>query len=297
MFKIKGPVLAAVALDEGSDDVVRQADEVARSYGTGLHVCHVLPEVLAVRPLFPNLHLDDALKTAELEGSLRRVLSDRVRQVTGRGAEEVGLILDHGSAYSGVLRASDRIAAGLVVVGGKVGAGGAHLLGGTAERVVRYAECPVLVARPGSPGRVLAATDFSDPAIPAVQAGATEARRRNVDLAIFHAVELLPPVLPSMEGQLAALTLDGINARFREFARQRLDDCVRQFEAGAGGLLVAGPAAPAILRAASELPAQLLVIGTHGRTGLSRIAMGSVAEEVVRSATCSVLVVRLSSRG
>jgi hypothetical protein len=52
-------------------------------------------------------------------------------------------------------------------------------------------------------------------------------------------------------------------------------------------------ATPTILNAASELPAQLLIVGTRGRTGLSRIALGSVAEAVVRTAPCSVLTVRL----
>ena len=49
------------------------------------------------------------------------------------------------------------------------------------------------------------------------------------------------------------------------------------------------------MNAASELPAQLIVVGTQGRTGLSRIALGSVAEAVVRAAPCSVLVVRIHS--
>ena len=63
------------------------------------------------------------------------------------------------------------------------------------------------------------------------------------------------------------------------------------FKAKGGGPLRDGPAAPAILSATSELPAQLLVVGTHGRTGLSRIALGSVAQAVVRAAPCSVLLV------
>jgi nucleotide-binding universal stress UspA family protein len=79
----------------------------------------------------------------------------------------------------------------------------------------------------------------------------------------------------------------------REIWQEKLDECVQRFKAKGGGLLRVGPAAPAILKAASELPAQLLVMGTHGRTGLSRIALGSVAEKVVRSAPCSVLAVRL----
>jgi nucleotide-binding universal stress UspA family protein len=74
----------------------------------------------------------------------------------------------------------------------------------------------------------------------------------------------------------------------------RLDECVHQYSAKGAGLLGDGPAARVILSAASELPAQLLVVGTHGRTGLSRIALGSVAEAVVRAAPRSVLTVRLA---
>lgn len=56
-----------------------------------------------------------------------------------------------------------------------------------------------------------------------------------------------------------------------------------------------GPAAPAILRHAEQIQAQLIVVGTVGRTGLPRLLLGSVTEIVVRAAGCSVLVVRLSA--
>lgn len=56
-----------------------------------------------------------------------------------------------------------------------------------------------------------------------------------------------------------------------------------------------GPAAASILDAAKELPAELIVVGTHGRSGLTRLALGSVAEAVLGGATCSALVVRVAS--
>jgi len=71
MFQINRPILAAVALDDDSDDVFRQADAFARFYKVDLHICLVLPELYAVRPLFPQLHLEDALNQAELEASVR----------------------------------------------------------------------------------------------------------------------------------------------------------------------------------------------------------------------------------
>ena len=57
-------------------------------------------------------------------------------------------------------------------------------------------------------------------------------------------------------------------------------------------IVVEGLAAAEILRVARETPADLIVIGSHGRTGLGRVLMGSVAEDVARKASCPVLIVR-----
>jgi nucleotide-binding universal stress UspA family protein len=291
MFKIKGPILAAMDLDDGSDDLLRQADTLARSCNVKLSVCHVLPEIFAVRPLFPQLHLDDALKSSELETAVRDALLERIRTVTTRDPSQTGIEIERGTVHAGILRAAERIGAGAVVVGGKVGHKGLHILGSAADHIVRYANCHVLVARPSPAGKVLVATDFSDPALPAIEAAAAEARRRKVDLTIIHAFDLLPVMNPYY-GEFFDMPPMDLGDRMRKIWQTRLDECVHRFKAKGGGLLRDGPAAPAILSAASELPAQLLVVGTHGRTGLSRVALGSVAEAVVRAAPCSVLIVR-----
>jgi universal stress protein A len=294
MFKINGPILAAMDLDKGSDELLRQADALARSYKVKLFVCHVLPEIFAVQPLFPQLHLDDALKLYDLEASVRDALLKRIRTVTDREPPQIEIEIEQGTVHAGILRVADNIGAGAVVVGGKVDHKGLHILGSSAEHVVRYAKCPVLVARHSPAGKILAATDFSDPALPAIEAGAAEARRRKVDLAIIHAIDLLPVISP-FYGDFFSMPPIELSDQMRKIWQQRLDECVHQFKAKGGGLLPDGPAAPAILSAAAKLPAQLLVMGTHGRTGLSRLVdLGSVAESVVRAAPCSVLVVRLS---
>ena len=292
MFKIKGPILAAMDLDKGSDELLRQADALARSYHVKLSVCHVLPEIFAVRPLFPQLHLDDALKLSDREAAVRDALLKRIRTVTGREPPRIGIEIEQGTVHAGIIRAAERIGAGAVVVGGKVDHRGLHLLGSAAEHVVRYAHCPVLVARPSPSGKVLAATDFSDTAFHAVEAGAAEARRRKVDLTVMHVFDLLPVMSPHYVEFYGVPPMD-LADQMRKLWQPRLEECAHQFKAKGGGLLRDGPAAPTILSAASELPAQLLVVGTHGRTGLSRLALGSVAEAVVRAAPCSVLTVRL----
>ena len=73
----------------------------------------------------------------------------------------------------------------------------------------------------------------------------------------------------------------------------RLQASLERFRAEGERLVVDGPAAIAIVKAARDLPAELVVVGTRGRTGLSRLTLGSVAEAVLSSAPCSVLVVRL----
>jgi nucleotide-binding universal stress UspA family protein len=292
MFEIKGPILAAIDVDKESDELLRQADALARSYNVKLSVCHVLPEIFAVKPLFPQLHLDDALKLSELEAAVRDTLLKRMRTVTAREPSQTGIEIEQGTVHAGILRAAERIGAGAVVIGGKVDHSGLHFLASAAEHVVRYAHCPVLVARPSPAGKVLAATDFSDPSLPALDAAAAEARHRKADLTIIHATDLLPVLSPFYEEFYNLPPMD-LRDQMRNLWQQRLDDCVNYYQAKGGGLLRDGPAAPAILSAASELPAQLLVVGTHGRTGLSRIALGSVAETVVRAAPCSVFIVRL----
>jgi len=292
MFTIQGPILAAMDLDDGSDEPLRQADALARSHKVKLSVCHVLPEIFSVRPLFPQLHLDEALNRSGLEASVRDALLKRIRAVTTRKSSQTEIEIEQGTVHAGILRAAERIGAGAVVVGGKVDPKGLHILGNAAEHVVRYADCPVLVARPSPAGKVLVATDFSDPALPAVEAGAAEARRRKADLTILHAIDLLPVMSPYY-GEFFDMPPMDLSDRMRMIWQTRLDECVHRFKAKGGGLLRNGPAAPAILSAASELPAQLLVVSTHGRTGFRRVALGNVAEAVVRAAPCSVLTIRL----
>jgi nucleotide-binding universal stress UspA family protein len=75
-------------------------------------------------------------------------------------------------------------------------------------------------------------------------------------------------------------------------AQKRLEEALKQAHITAETLVTVGAAASAIIEIASEEKAQLIVVGTVGRTGLRRALLGSVAEAVAKGAPCSVLVVR-----
>jgi nucleotide-binding universal stress UspA family protein len=292
---IAGPVLAATDLSAGADEALRQADVLARAAGAPLHVCHVLPEVLSLDPLFPQLKLRDALSASELERRAGDALEERVQEVTGRAAGDYVLEAAAGSAHAGIVEVADRIGAGLVAVGahGTNQRGRHSMLGGVAERVVRHAHCHVLVARPSPAGQVLAAADASDPAPVVLETAAAEAGRRQSPLVVVHCMDLLMPAVIGYE--VPPLSPEVITAMRAQW-QHRLEIATASLPVRADLRIEEGPAGPVLVKLAAELPASLIVVGTHGRSGLRRLVLGSVAEAVVRTAASSVLVVRLARR-
>jgi nucleotide-binding universal stress UspA family protein len=290
-------ILVATDLSASADEAIRQADAVARASGGELVACHVLPEALRYQPLFPHRGADDVKALVAAEGRMGEAVADRVAEITGRAREAFAVAITHGAAGSGVVLEAEARGADLVVVGSR-GATGLErfLLGSVAERVVRHAHCPVLVARssPAS-GIVLGATDFSDPSNEAVDSAAIVARWVGARLDLLHAVDVTPPIVVGMTAPLGATWVpvpDEEVATMRETAREILDDTHVRLGVRGASHVVLGRPPQAIVEKARELPAQLVVAGTRGRTGLARLTLGSVAEGVVRDAPCSVLVVR-----
>jgi nucleotide-binding universal stress UspA family protein len=132
--------------------------------------------------------------------------------------------------------------------------------------------------------RILHPTDFSDRSDNAFQVACALARDHNASLVVLHVVA--PQVLYS-EGFSSAEPATGKLPRMRLRSVQAYDPAVKLEHHLAEG----NPAAE-ILRVARETGCDLIVLGTHGWSGLGRMLMGSVAEEVVRKAHCPVLTVK-----
>jgi nucleotide-binding universal stress UspA family protein len=136
--------------------------------------------------------------------------------------------------------------------------------------------------------RILHPTDFSPSSDAALRLAAVLAKDHDAQVVLLHVIEPppvgssgavpapppgLPPSRAEVEQRLSALaaTLPGLRTECR---------------------VAEGPAADAILEAAQETGCDVIVMGTHGRTGLARLLVGSVAEKVVRRAPCPVLTVK-----
>lgn len=134
---------------------------------------------------------------------------------------------------------------------------------------------------------ILCPTDFSPSSIKAFDVAGAMARDRSAPLLVLH---VAPRPLSSLGGTQAVPPMpDEINLKDArdQLARLRTPEGVSMETR-----LEVGEAAPIILSIARETNCQLIVMGTHGRSGLGRLLMGSVAEEVVRKAPCPVLTLK-----
>jgi nucleotide-binding universal stress UspA family protein len=142
--------------------------------------------------------------------------------------------------------------------------------------------------------RVLFATDFSESSRVALEYASRFASRAGARMYIVHVDSLLDIKLPTFPPELAGSTYDAPWGHERHEIRQRLTTVVPTVAnvAYEHCYLTGSPVAQ-ILKLAERERIDLIVMGSHGRTGLSKLLMGSVAEGVMRRAKCPVLILKL----
>jgi len=276
-------VLAVTDLSTAGDVALVEAHRQARELNATLCVVHSVPHLDAIRPLFPQQLADEIVMVAELPRIAEAALRSRL-EALGIDATAVEVGVEQGTTAEGAILAIERWQPMLVVIGSPEGMV-------DAERVIRYTTTPVLVARPSpQTGVVLSGTDLSDPSLPAIRAAAEASERLGGELVVAHAIEVNPLSIYGVD--LPAMFNSSKPSELHEAAQGRLDRAVNELGVRAKTTISVGSPSAALVELAKVEQAQLLVIGTHGRTGLTRFVLGSVAESVIRRAPCSVLVVR-----
>jgi nucleotide-binding universal stress UspA family protein len=244
-------------------------------------------------PLLPG---EEELTPAWGDLLARRLRSARTRLETLErglaGVQVATVVTDADAAPRGVVNLARELGAQAVVLGthGRSGLARA-LLGSVAEGVIRSAPCPVLAVKEGSsvPYRhVLAATDFSDASRAALGLAAGIARLFEARLSLAHVVE--PRMAPAELVGLPVQLEDPAAAATR--AASDLERLVGNLPGPVETFLRHGDPAAELAGLVAEKRPDLLVMATHGRTGLGRVLQGSVAEEVLRGAACAVLTCR-----
>jgi nucleotide-binding universal stress UspA family protein len=141
--------------------------------------------------------------------------------------------------------------------------------------------------------RILVPVDFSPPSLAALDYAVDLGRTLNAELTILFVVEPLSSAIPP--GDIYASRVDVLLLEQQRSGREELAKIVESLQkkgAQCSQRLETGPVYRCINETAEKLEADLIVIGTHGRTGISHLLLGSVAERVVQLAPCPVLTVR-----
>lgn len=279
---------------------------LAERSGAELHLLHAV--VLPPPGEAPTGVLGDP---EQLYRRLEELGSSRLEALAGEiepTAPSRRLALRRG-LYAGpvILDYAREVGAGLVVLGTHGYRGSIRfLLGSVADEVLRYADCPVLTVRESSESsvtpavrRILVAVDLSPLSRDTLEWGREMALAYGAELDLLHVVER-PPSPPPYPPTAALVQMEEVSGEIDQRCREALE-ALRGDTLGrdvAAAVHVAHGRTPSeILAFARQHGSGLIVLGSHGMTGLKSILLGTTAEAVARSAECPVLTVPLLERG
>lgn len=278
-------ILAATDFSTRSNRALRQAGLLAQASSAGLAIVHVVDDDQP-KPLVE-------METLEAE----RILAEQISVMAELRGVDCRAIVVGGAPFTGILQTASSVEADLIVMGTHR----RHILrdifvGTTVERVIRTGPFPVLMVNNEAQHRyenVVAPIDMSEPSANALLKASNAGVMAGVQTTLLHAF------FPMAKGKMfiAGANEASINEYVAE-ARERARDELVAFLV-ANGLhdrgwtmrLEEGAPGEAISRVVKELRPDLLIMGTHGRSGLLKALIGSVTEEALRSLDVDILAV------
>jgi universal stress protein E len=293
-------ILCATDLSADADLAVVAASDLSRLFGARLVFVHAVPYPAPAQVLFPHLIQGTMDRLMAVSRVASETVSTRVQSLTGRLPEDIDVRVDVGAPDEVIVDTAEESHADLLVIGLAGSDSEGPGPGATAVRIARHAHCPVLVVRKGpAKGPILAATDLSDPAQGALSMAALLAASATEPLVALHVVDYSPVVVvPEAFGPGIPIPVsEDEHKAILKAAGEKLAEAMSKIETKADRIVEEGAPADRIVAVAEQIEASLVVVGTSGGGGLRRMLLGSVAEDVLRSAPCSVLLVRHHTSG
>ena len=296
-------IVVPIDFSEMSAQAIQIAKRLTRRFGASIHLAHVrqfnyaADFVAPVPPMVPFSFMpyeQDAEQTA---------LKDLKKVASECGISSAACdVLSGAPPFDEICRLGQTIPADLVVMPTHGRTGLKHLfLGSTAERVVQHSTCPVLVTRGkalqsnnGSQFRIktiLVPVDFSSCSREGLRYAIAFATEFGAKIILLHATYL--GYVYSCEGT-AIYDIPGLQKAARKTAERKMRELIRSVNFGAvkfETVFTEGSPALDICAFAKDRDVNLIITSTHGFTGFTHVLIGSIAEQVVRHAPCSVLVV------
>jgi nucleotide-binding universal stress UspA family protein len=276
-------IVVAVDASEGARRAIAFAVRLARDHTSRLHFVNVVdwvPIACEMGAAGPMLSAGAVVESLREAGEL--LLTEARTIATDAGIDAVTRI-EEGEPAQAVLAYAQTVGATVLVMGTHGRSGLSHLmLGSVAERVIHARQLPVITVRP-----VAALTTDSQRCISHVLVGVDDSEPAACALDVVWR-------LPAEDRRTLVFCTVAESEAMRA-AAERIADRAHlaavSHNVQATDLVVSGHAAEAIVRVARERAVDLIVVGTHARRHLERMVLGSVAEQVLRTAPVPVLVV------
>lgn len=282
-------IIVGIDFSEQSEIAAKYAVQIARHTGARVILVHAgqVPE----KPLPKNASARTWQAAVESKMAQDRDKLEDMRKRLGNGSPEISHMIIDGFADIGLCDAGKRLDADLIVTGthGRSGLS-RFLMGSVAERVVRHYHRHVMVARPGAEHKrafdsILVPTDFSADAEAALRLALVLVAPGGA-IELFHAWDTPPELALEWSGPvLDELAEDAKQAGKQLLQRYQSSERTIAFETARAG------AVTGIEQRLQAREFDLVIMGSHGRRGIKRFLLGSVAEKIVRHAPCSVIVV------
>lgn len=278
-------ILAATDFSSRSQRALQQAGVLARVRGAKLTVVHVVDD-------------DQPARLVDLEKrEAERYLVEQRGALAQLQGLDCRLAVAAGEPFDGILRTAESMGADLIVMG-------AHrkqvlrdiFTGTTLERVIRTGSFPVLMVNDEaatSYQRILAAVDRRAPSLDALRTAKTLQLLDGAHLTLVHAFDAVARGRMANSG-VETERIDAYVADERRSIAAELETSFasNQFDIDDWSLrVIEGHPSVVIARSVEKTAADLVIVGTHGRTGLSAFFLGSVTLEVVRSVKTDILAV------
>ena len=266
--------------------------------GTTIRIITALDTVRLAGPWATMTSYGLADLEASLLDELEAVLVEAESELTVTGARLERQVL-FGRPSAAIVDQASEMSADLIVVGSRgQGPFRTMLLGSVSAEVVDHAPCPVLVARGSTVSRILLAHDGSMLARVAEDLVAGMPPLASLPVEVLSVVrthepsaDTLAPATMGRSMEVHSSALEESRLHHEDVARSAAERLGHQGREATWGVR-AGDPARAVGGEAEARGVDLIALGTHGRTGLDRLVMGSVARNVLTHAHCSVLIVR-----
>ena len=279
-----------------SESALREAERIAAQEGAELTALHVIDAnvVDEARSVIPTFTQGDAIERAQAH-------LDEWIQKTAEPGSSVKPAIALGHPLDEIVKAVEEHDADLLVMGSKGVSHRNEVAGFIAAKCVRKAPSKVLLVREGHSGpfeKIVACVDFSETSDRAIEQALHMARQDGAKLELIHVVRPLQKGLVGMEYLLPKSGYSEISSRVHADLESEMQARLNRFPEEAKGvdvdfrLIEDAGIGGGVIRYLNEANADLVVLGTRGRTGLKRLLMGTVAEKVVHGSHCSVLAIK-----